>query len=118
MPFVGCNLLLSQWVYIKTALQATSYEKGFYGFPVLSRGSWSEAQQRGSTVEAAQGDSSQFGEGGLVGSWSPPKVLKPGPRVQTAVRGARGQEVEGQRRGSAFFVEGCIVTTHHLSLPH
>ncbi|KAI3363715.1 hypothetical protein L3Q82_001331 [Scortum barcoo] len=91
--------------------------KDFYSFPMLSRGSRSEAQQRGSMVEAAQGDSSPFGEGGLVGSRSLRTFSSQGPVAETAVRGARGQEVEGRRRGSAFFVEGCIVTTHHLSLP-
>lgn len=84
---------------------------------MLSRGSWSEAQQRGSMAEAAQGDSSPIWGGRLGGVLEPPQVLKPGPRGKGSCEGALGQEVEGQWRGSAFFVEGCIVTTHHLSLP-
>lgn len=28
VPFIGCNLLLSHWVYIKAVLQAASHEKG------------------------------------------------------------------------------------------
>lgn len=50
-------------------------------------GSWSEAQQRGSMVEAAQGDSSPFGEGGLAGPWSLRRFSSEGPVVRTAVRG-------------------------------
>lgn len=68
-------------------------------------------------VEAARGDSSRFGEGGLLESWSLRRFSSPGPRGTDSCEGAPGQEVEGRQRGSAFFVEGCIVTTHHLSLP-
>lgn len=69
MHFVGCNLLLSDWVYIKTILQATSYEKTStvsLCFPAAPGRRPSRGAQK---VEGAQGDSSQIGEGSLVGSW-------------------------------------------------
>lgn len=81
---------------------------------MLSCGSRSENQRWGSKVEASWADSSQLGEGSVLGSWRPEKILK--PVVKTA-GGCLRQEVEGQRRASTFLVEGCIVTTHHLSLP-
>lgn len=67
MPFVDSNLLLSHWVYLKTILQATSYEKT----AAVSRRFPAAPGQRpsgGAEVEAAQGDSPQFEEGSVVGS--------------------------------------------------
>lgn len=109
MPFVGGNLLLSHLVCIKPILQATSYEKTStvsLCFPVApgqrpSRGAQWLRQPRVTDL--------RFWGGRLGGVLEPPKVL--------SCEGARRQEVEGRWRGSAFFVEGCIVTTHHLSLP-
>lgn len=117
MPFVGGNLLLSHLVHIKSVLQATSYKKTStvsLCFPVApgqrpSRGAQWLRQPRVTALH--------FWGGRLGGVLEPPKVLKPGPRGKSSCEGARGQEVEGQWRGSTFFVEGCIVTTHHLSLP-
>ncbi|KAK2890099.1 hypothetical protein Q8A73_018399 [Channa argus] len=83
VPFIGGNLLLSNLVHVKTG---HIIRKDFYSFPMLSCGSWSEAQQRGSMVEAAHGDSPPFGEGCLVGSWSLRRFSYGSPVVQTAVR--------------------------------
>jgi len=75
---------------------------------MLSRGSWSEAQQRGSMAEAAQGDSSPFLW--RAAWWSPGAF-----RRFSAVRGPADKR--WRAGGEAFFVEGCIVTTHYLALP-
>lgn len=119
VPFVGGNLPLSHSVHIKTVLQATSYEKTStvsLCFPVApcQRPSGGAHWLRQPRVTA---HSYVFGEGGLVRSWGLQRFSSQDPEVQTAVRGpwdksrrAGGEEVH-------FFVDGCIVTTHHLSLP-
>ena len=117
MPFIGCNLLLSHLLYIKTVLQATSYEKTStvsLCFPVApgqrpSRGAQWLRQPR--VTALSLGRAAWWGPGASEGSQAR------APWYRQLWEGARGQEVEGRRRGSAFFVEGCIVTTHHLSLP-
>ncbi len=75
---------------------------------MLSRGSWSEAQQRGSMVEAAQGDSSPFGEGGLVGSWSLRRFSSQGPVVQTAVRGPEDKRWRASGEEAHFSLKGVL----------
>lgn len=82
--------------------------KDFYSFPVLSRGSWSEAQQRGSMVETAQGDSSQFGEGGLLGSWSLRRFSSQGPVLQTAARGPEDKRWRAGGEEAHFSLKGVL----------
>lgn len=75
---------------------------------MLSCRSWSEAQQRGSKVEAAQGDSSQFGEGGLVGSWRLQRFSSQGPVVQTAVRGPEDKRWRASGEEAHFLLKGVL----------
>lgn len=59
----------------------------------VSCGSRSENQRWGSKVEASWADSSQFGEGSVLGSWRLEKILK--PVVKTAGGGEGGVKTRG-----------------------
>lgn len=116
VPFVGCNLPLSQFICIKMVPQSTSYEKTstvLRCFPVApgqrpSRGAQWLRQPRVTALHL--GRAAWRGPGASESSQA--RVL-----CTDSCEGAHRLEVEGQLRGSAFFLEGCIVTTHHLSLP-
>lgn len=97
MPFVDSNLLLSHWVYLKTILQATSYEKT----AAVSRRFPAAPGQRPS------GGARRLRRPGVTAHslrraawWAPResrKVLKPGPRGTDSCGG--GGTDERQRAG-------------------
>lgn len=67
---------------------------------MLSCGSRSENQRWGSKVEASWADSSQLGEGSVLGSWRPQKILK--PVVKTAGRSGEDKRWRAGERKHIF----------------
>ncbi len=59
-------------------------------------------------VEAAQGDSSKFGEGDLVGSWSLRRFRSEGPVVQTAARGPEDKRRMASGEEAHFLLKGVL----------
>lgn len=76
---------------------------------MFSCGSWSEAQQWGSKVEAAQGDRSQTGEGCLVGSRTLQKMFSSqSPVVKTAVKGPKNKRWRANGEEAHFLLKGVL----------
>lgn len=98
MPFVGCNLLLSHSVHIKTFLQATSYEKisaVALCFP-LAPG------QRPSIRAQGEAAGMTVWGGQLGGLLEPQRFSSQSFVVQTAMRGL-GTRLEGLLKRKRIF---------------
>lgn len=108
LPFIGCNLLLSCWVYIKDVLQATIFEKNCAASLCCPVAHGQSPSSGASKVEVSWGDSSQIRKGSVFGVLETPKRFSSqGPVVKTAVRGvpedkrwrARGEEAHFWLKG-------------------
>lgn len=88
MPFVGCNLLLSHWIYIKAVLQATSYERTSTVSPCFPAAPGQRPSGGAQRSRQPRVTILSLGRVAWLGFWRPQKGSQArAPVVQTAMRG-------------------------------